>query len=176
MFVPLFIFPLVQEYFTFQKWWIWREEITSSTKQHVFRWLISWDLWLCKNILASTFLLSTINTAAAIYSFPAARKIIPLISQNHGKLAPLTIFFPSPIFLSLGCRHMNNLYCSMESSPFLHADRKIPASNLHANLSLHLSWVCRNKSKVAFPKMGFIAHQFYKMLLYIPQIEYYVVK
>ena len=83
------------------------------------------DLWLCKNILASTFLLSAINMAATIYSFPAAMKIIPLISQNHGKLAPLTIFFSGPIFLSHGCRHMNNLWWSMAGSPFLHAHRKL---------------------------------------------------
>lgn len=54
---------------------------------------------------------------------PAAIKIIPLISQNHGKLAPLTIFFSGPVFLSRGCRRMNNLW-SMEGSPFLHADSK----------------------------------------------------
>ena len=83
-------------------------EIMFSTEQHQFYRSVSGDLWLCKNILVSTFLLGAINTATAIYSFPAAIKIIPHISQHHGKLAPLTIFSLSPVVPTHGCRRMDN--------------------------------------------------------------------
>lgn len=65
----------------------------SLAEQHPFCWPISWDLWLSKNVFALTFLPGGINTGAAISSIPAAIKIIPLVSQNRGQLAPLTIFF-----------------------------------------------------------------------------------
>lgn len=54
---------------------------------------------------------------AVISSFPAAIEIIPLISQNHGKLAPLTIFFQACLPHSLLLTHEQfMMFC--EGFPF----------------------------------------------------------
>lgn len=63
---------------------------------------------------------------AAIYSFLTAIKIIPLISQNHGKLAPLAIFLLRP-GLPLSWLQTHEQFMTVRGGfSFLHVDGTFP--------------------------------------------------
>lgn len=105
-----------------------------------------------------------------------SHKNYPLYVSKSRKISTFDHLFLRPC-LSLSWLQTHRQFMTVHGGfSFLACLWKIPTSHLHTNLSPCLSRVCRNKSKVAFSKMGFISHWVYEMLLGMPQIKYFVVK